>query len=310
MFPKLFGQSTAIGLDLQGDHFCAVRVRINDRKVELTHHMETPDFGALGRELEKADRVVTRPPPKTWFNRRAAKVSGDWTAADQPTLKQRGLEVFRVAQRWTPLPMEQTLFGWEVLSHHSGTDTSEIEIHQSEKNNCHEFRLALQSLKLGPVYFEAWHTTALRAAIPPRFTSYILETRSPDGYALIKNGSLVGHVDLTVFHPPYDPEDQNVERLKSFLAEHLTAGKGPLQAYFLNRNQRAPQMPGLSCSWIGDNCRELVGEDLSIGCLQALGLALSSNKEWWLHHVDEFRPGPVPMQRLRSVMSDIGRVIN
>ena len=272
--------------------------------------METPDFGALGREIERADRVITRPPPKTWFNRRAAKVSGDWTAAEQPSLKQRGLEVFRVAQRWTPLPMDQTLFGWEVLAHHSGTNTSEIEIHQSERNNCHEFRLALQSLKLGPVYFEAWHTTALRAAIPPRFTSYILETRSPDGYALIKNGSLVGHVDLTVFHPPYDPEDPNVERLKSFLAEHLTAGKGPLQAYFLNRNQRAPQMPGLSCSWIGDNCRELVGEDLSIGCLQALGLALSSNREWWLHHVDEFRPGPGPMQRLRSVMSDLGRVIN
>jgi hypothetical protein len=304
VFPKLFTKSTTIGLDLQGNHFCAVRVRFDDQKVELTHHLETPDFATLGKELEKADRVITRPPPNTWYNRRPAQVSGDWTDPEQPTWKQRGLEVFQIAQRWTPIKMEQTLFGWRVLSAQS--NSSEIEIHQSEKGNCDKFRATLETLKLGPVHFDAWHTTALSCAIPPRFKTYMLQTRSPDGYALIKDGALVGHLAQDLFNLPYDPEHPDRERFLTFLEDHIDR-EGRLQAYFLDRKQPAPRIAELSCSWIGENCRELVGQELSIGCLQALGLALSDREEWWLHHIDEFRPGPSPMEKLRSAMNDFRR---
>jgi hypothetical protein len=304
VFPIRHRKNTAIGLDLQANQFCAVRVKIEGSQVELTHQIETPDFAALGKELEKADRVITRPPPNTWYNRRQARVDGDWGHSNQPSRDQRGREVFRVAQRWTPIKMDQTLFGWRVLS--SNSQTSEIEIHQSERSNCNEYRATLETLKLGPVYFDAWHTTALSCAIPSRFDSFILQTRSPDGYALVKKGALIGHLADSLFRSPYDPEHPDKEKFLSFLDEHH-ASTGQLQAYFLDRKQTAPQIPGLSCSWIGENCRELVGTELSIGCLQALGLALSNREEWWLHHIDEFRPGPGPMQKLREAIDGFRR---
>lgn len=304
MLPRLFSKTTAIGLDLQGSQFCAVRVKTDGRKVEVTHYLETPEFAALGRELEKADRVVTRPPPNTWFNRRAARVSGDWSKADKPTWKERGLEVFQIARRWTPMDMEQSLFGWQFLSYHSKTAQSEIEIHQSESGNCLDFKKTLETLKLGPVHIDAWHTTSLSCAIPPRFRSYLLESRSPDGYALVRNGSLIAHLSPAVFSPTVDPKHPDLERLKTFMKDHF-ASESQLQAYFLNKDHPTPRVPGLSCSWVGENARELTGVELSTGCLQALGLALSSQKEWWLHHISEFRPPPSPFEMIRSALRDL-----
>lgn len=305
MLGKLFGKSTAIGLDLQAKKFFAVRVLLNDRTVEITHTVETNDLSTLAKELDRADRVITRPPPNTWYNRRAATVKGDWSQPDRPTFKERGQEVFGLAQRFTPLNMEEVLYGWKVLAHGEKSSSSEIEIHQSERGNCTEYRQALESLKLGPVHFDAWHTTALSATIPPRFTSYLLETRSPDGFAMVKNGALMGHVDPGAIDP-YAKDHPHRDKLRTFLADHLMSGKGQLQAYFLNRHERDPQIAGLSCSWIGENVRELTGRELSTGLLQAFGLALSSQQEWWLHHAAEFRPGPSPVQRLRGFMTDLG----
>ena len=113
----------------------------------------------------------------------------------------------------------------------------------------------------------------------------------------------MGHATSSLFSVPHDPEHPDKEKFMIFLDEHHR-DQGQLQAYFLDRKQRAPQIAGLSCSWIGENCRELVGTELSIGCLQALGLALSRREEWWLHHINDFRPSAGPIQMLRRAITD------
>jgi hypothetical protein len=290
MFGKLFGKKrkTSIGLDRFGDRYRAVRLEYTKKGPRVTHTAEVSELSGLTQHLEPADRVVTRPPPDSYFNRRTSYLKGDWTKEEYLGFAERGQCIFFEAQRWTSMPVEETLYGWNVLGYDGKRQESEIEIHQSEGRPCARLLEQVGALKLGPVYLEAWHCTSLSRVIPEKFRWYLLETRAPDGFALMRNGRLHAHIPHQTLEEDHHPERATLRHYLQTYRESMTA-PDLIQAFFLTEHHRSPKSIPVSSNWVGENCRELVGRDLPEGCLQALGLALSDRLEWWLHHVSEFK---------------------
>jgi hypothetical protein len=277
---------TSIGLDKSRGKYYAIRLEFHKDGPRITNLAETDRLEPLSQQLEAADIVVTRPPLDGFFNRRVIRVEGDWTDDSNGSFSERGYAVYKHSQASTPVSMDEVVYGWKVLAFDSGQNKTEIEVHQSGGVECAQMLKPLQALGLGPIQLEALHSTALDCVIPEKFKWYILETRSPDGFCLVRDSKLIAHIGADVFTSP-SADRLHVDTLRHFLKSYQESGQpGLLQAFFLN--PKSPHIRGLSCSWVGDNCAELVDTPVGSDYLQALGLAMSWKPEWWLHHISEF----------------------
>lgn len=293
MLGRLFKKKnkTAIGLDLVDGHYFALRLEFTKDGPRITHQAQSRELSVIAEDLEKADLVISRPPLSGYFNRRVVEVEGDWNDSDHLSLAERGYAIYQQSQTFTAVPVSQVVYGWRVLSASDRTKRSEVEVHQAGGAECAQLLKPLQAMGLGPIQLEALHGPALGCVIPEKFTWYVVETRCPDGFCLIKNGRLGAHIRREVLTNP-SADRLDADKLRSFLEEYYQAGQSGLcQVFFLD--PKAPHIKGLSCSWIGDNCAELVEQRVEPEYLQALGLAMSSEPSWWLHHISEFYRGPV-----------------
>lgn len=288
MLSRLFSRKkleTSIGIDLAHRKYRAVRLEFHEDGPRLTQSLEVDSVTEL-KKLESADRVVARPPIEAFLNRRVVRVEGNWSEEDHPSYSVRGKALSRKFQGFTGLSIDQVVYGWRVLSYDSSHDETNVELRVLDGAKCARSLKPLEDLKIGPVHLDAVHGTALDCVIPPKYRSYLLQTRAPDGFSLVRDRKLVAHIAPDVLtNPASHPLD--AKTLKEFIqVYHKSRQPGLLQAYFLN--PKATHIKGLSCSWVGDNCQELVDTRVPQEYLQALGLAMSSDKEWWLHHVSEF----------------------
>lgn len=296
MWSKLFQRKkktrSAIGVDRYGSHFYAVRLDLKKNTPTVTHTVRGSNLQELKDQLDPADLVVTRPPVGGYFARRVIKMDGDWTDEVQPSFPERGYAVYQKLQSFSTMPVDDTVYGWRVLAYESTTKSTEVEIHQAGGAECARLLAPFHEMKLGAVQLDSLHCTALQCVIPQRFKWFILETRNPDGFCLIKNGRMLTHISVEVLiNRPAD--HIQTEILLDFLHNYRQSGQaGLLQVFFLEA-RRLPNLSGMSCSWIGENCAELVQSHVQPEYLQALGLAMSRERSWWLHHINEFyKKGP------------------
>ncbi len=296
MWSKLFQRKkktrSTIGVDRYGSHFYAVRLELKKDTPAITHTVTGSNLLELKEQLHPADLVITRPPVGGYFARRVIKMAGDWTHEEKPGFAERGYAVYQKLQSFSALPVDDTVYGWRVLTYDKATRSTEVEIHQADGAECARLLAPFHDLKLGAVQLDSLHCTALQCVIPERFRWFVLETRHPDGFCLVKNGRMLAHINGEVLlNRPAD--HIQTETLLDFLHNYRQSGQaGLLQVFFLN-GRRLPNLSGMSCSWIGENCAELVQCHVEPEYLQALGLALSNERSWWLHHINEFyKKGP------------------
>lgn len=293
MLGRLFSKKTesTIGLDKQGSRYYAVRVEKGKKGLSLTHQASARDLKELPALLEPAKTLVSRPFAGAYFDRRTVRIPGNWKdlADDKKRLAKQGVRVFEASRRWTNIDPEEAVFGWSMIRYDSTSDETEVEVHQFHGRDCAHVLQQVGALKLGEAYLDSWHCTGLSRVVPSVYRWFILETVSPDGFALMRDRRMAAHIDSEAF---LDSKSNHPHRA-AFLAYLEAFGNSdqpwPIQAFFLTPKFRPPDLQGISCSWIGENCRELVKKELPYDCLQALGLALSDQPEWWLHHISEFR---------------------
>lgn len=292
MFGRLFRKKkkTSIGLDLVDGHYFGIRLEFTKEGPRITHQAQSRDLSIIGEDLEAADLLVTRPPLTGYFNRRTIEVDGDWTDEGHLSLAERGYAIYKQSSSFTSVGVDEIVYGWRVLSFDEHRKKSEVEVHQAGGTDCAQLLKPLQVCGLGPVQLDALHGPALGCVIPEKFSWYILETRCPDGFCLIRKKRLVAHIRREVLVQP-SADRLDADKLRSYLEDYHQSGQSGLcQVFFLD--PKAPHIRGLSCSWVGDNCAELVNRRVEAEYLQALGLAMSSEPSWWLHHISEFYRTP------------------
>lgn len=292
LFKKKKEPKTAIGVDSDGARFHAVRLSFSQGTPHLTHSVTAGNLLELKQKLEPADILITRPPSGGYFARRVIQVPGDWTDESHLSLPKRGYAVYQNLQTFSTLPVDETVYGWKVLGYDSSAQTSEVEVHQASGVECAQMLGPFHQMSLGPVQLDSVHCTALSCVIPPRYPWHILETRNPSGFCLMKNGRMVTHLEGQILlNRPV--QHIQTEILNSYLESYRESGQaGPIQVYFLQPGA-IPNLVGMSCSWIGENCAELLDTRIAPEYLQPLGLAMSRERSWWLHHITEFyKKGP------------------
>lgn len=273
--------SSTIGIDRFQGLFYGVRLEQSGQQTRLTHFGQGQTLEELAGSLGKADRVISRPPSGAYYNRRVSYIKSDLRSTSDLKPVERHVVVYFECQRFCPMPVEQTVFGWRLLQYNEASGESVVEIHQSDLESCERQSQVLAKLRLGQPRLDAWHPTVLTPLIPDRFQWHVQQTREPDGFALLKDGHLHGHLSPQAL----TPGGKHFDRLCSFYEEYKKSGqRGSLQVFFLQRSFRAPKVSGISCSWIGDNCAELLGQGLEENYLQPVGLALGKKPTWWLRH--------------------------